>query len=95
MPIDPNQHKNELIRYRRRWGFSRKQVARILGHRTASMLSRYERGVSFPPLLTALKLAILYRTPVAFLYLELYRQLKVDIRSAESQASSGTQQVLF
>lgn len=95
MPSDQNQHKNELIRYRRRVGFSRKQVARILGHRTPSMLSRYERGISLPPLITALKLEILYRVPVAFLYVEFYRQLKVDVLSAERQRPSGTQQVLF
>jgi hypothetical protein len=48
-----------------------------------------------PPLITALKLEILYRVPVAFLYVEFYRQLKVDVLSAERQRPSGTQQVLF
>jgi transcriptional regulator with XRE-family HTH domain len=75
--------------------YSRKQVARLLGHKTASMLSRYERGLALPPLPTALKLEVVYRIPVAFLYQELYRQLKERVRTLEDQTGIGKQQVLF
>jgi transcriptional regulator with XRE-family HTH domain len=78
-----HQNKNELLVYRRRMGFSQKQVARLLGRQDTSMLSRYERGHSLPPLVIALQLEIIYRVPVAFLYLGLYRQLKKEIRSME------------
>jgi transcriptional regulator with XRE-family HTH domain len=78
-----HQHKNELLVYRRRMGFSQKQVARLLGHRDTSMLSRYEHGHSLPPLLIALELEIIYRAPVAFLYVSLYKRLKEQIRSME------------
>ena len=60
------------------------------------MISRYEQGRSLPPLLTALKLEILYRLPVAYLYSELYRGLKDQVRSGEEQlASPGRQLALF
>ena len=95
MASNQDQHKNELVRYRRRMGYSRKQVARLLGHQTPSMLSRYERGISFPPLLIALKLEIAYRVPVAFLYVDLYRQLKDEVRSVDQRLAAGRQQVLF
>ena len=89
-------YPNELLVYRRRMRFSQKQVARLLGHRDVSMISRYEQGRSLPPLLTALKLEILYRLPVAYLYSELYRGLKDQVRSGEEQlASPGRQLALF
>ena len=95
MHQNPNRHKNELIIYRRRMGFSQKQVAAVLGLQSTSMLSRYESGQSVPPLLTALRLEILYRIPVAFLYSEIYRSLKEEIRALEDQVAGKGQQTLF
>ena len=66
-------------------GFSQKRVARVLGLRRTSVLSRYERGVRAPGLINALKLEIIYRTPVAFLYGRLYRELKDEIRKREER----------
>ena len=72
-----------------------KQVAAILGHGSTSMLSRYESGRSWPPLLTALRLEILYRIPVAFLYSKIYRQLKDEVRNDEDQLAGKGQLGLF
>jgi transcriptional regulator with XRE-family HTH domain len=47
------------------------------------MISRYERGKSLPPLSTALRLEIIYRVPVAFLFPDLYDQLRHLIRGEE------------
>jgi len=90
-----NRHKNELIIYRRRMGFSQKQVAVVLGLQSTSMLSRYESGQSLPPLFTALRLEILYRIPVAFLYSEAYRSLKEETRGLEEQMAGRGQLTLF
>ncbi len=76
-------------------GFSQKQVALLLGHRNIAMLSRYERGRALPPLLTALRLEITYRAPVAFLFLELYRQLREEIRAQEERLRLPMQPALF
>jgi len=71
---------NNLVLYRRRMGFTQKQVARLLGHRAASMVSHYEHGRSFPPLPVALTLEIILRVPVAFLFPEFYDEAKLRIR---------------
>ena len=73
-------------------GFSQRQVARLLGHRDASMVSHYEHGRSYPPLLVALSLEIILRVPVAFLFPQLYEETRWRIRQAEeaSRAGQGT-----
>ena len=88
-----HNYPNELLIYRRRMRYSQKQVAKLLDHRDVSMLSRYEHGRSLPPLLTALKLEIIYRLPVAYLYAKLYRGLKDEIRAKEEQMAGRGQLV--
>jgi transcriptional regulator with XRE-family HTH domain len=85
-------HQNELVVYRRRWGLSQKRVATLLGHQDTSMVSRYENGKSLPPLDTALRLEIIYRVPVAFLYYKLYASLRDHIRATEA-TSAGLRQI--
>lgn len=90
-----NQHPNQLVVYRRRMRFSQKQVARLLGHQDTSMVSRYERGRSVPPLVTALRLEIIYRIPVGFLFPALYNDLRTQIRKQEEQFAGFGQQAMF
>ncbi len=75
--------------------YSQKQVAALLDQQGTSMLSRYESGRSLPPLLTALRLEILYRIPVAFLYAGIYRGLKKEMRSREEEMGRRGQLTLF
>ena len=70
-------------------GLSQKRVARALGLRRSSVLSRYEHGIRVPGLVNALKLEIVYRTPVAFLFGDLYRELKGEIRKREEKLRCG------
>ena len=86
--------QNNLVLYRRRMGFSQKQVARLLGLRDASMISHYEHGRWCPPLQIALSLEIVLRTPVAFLFPQLYDNLKRQIRDTE-ETRAGEQRALF
>ena len=89
------KHKqNNLILYRRRMGFSQKQVAQLLCHRDASMVSHYEHNRALPPLAVALSLEIIYRTPVAFLFPEMYDELKRQIRQGEELLGGAGQQSL-
>jgi hypothetical protein len=76
-------------------GFSQKQVARLLGHRDASMVSHYEHSRALPPLIVALSLEIIYRTPVAFLFPAMYDELKRQIRHEEDSLRGAGQQPLF
>ena len=76
---------NRLWRYRQRMGFSQPQVAAILGLLSRHHICEYERGQKRPTLVTALKFEIVYRVPVAFLYPELYKQLKERLRAREER----------
>ena len=89
------QKPNNLVLYRRRMGFSQKQVARMLGHADASMISHYEHSRALPPLMVALSLEIIYRTPVAFLFPALYDELKRQVRQQEESLAGVGQQPLF
>ena len=92
--MEEKAKQNRLIQYRRRMGYTREQVATLLGHCDASMVRRYERGASVPPMTVALMLEIIYRVPVAFLYSALYEALRERIRN-EEDSLGPTQQPLF
>ena len=77
--------KNSLWVARNRMGFSQIRVARALGLKRSSVLSRYEHGTRVTSLVNALKLEIVYRTPVAYLFDNLYVDLKHKIRSKEER----------
>ncbi len=64
-------------------GYTQRQVAGLLGHSDASMVSHYEHGRALPPLPAALSLEIIYRVPVAFLFPAMYDELKHTIRAQE------------
>jgi transcriptional regulator with XRE-family HTH domain len=81
--------KNSLWTARNKMGFSQKRVACALGLKRTSVLSRYEHGKRIPGLINALKLEIVYRTPVAFLFSDLYLELKGQIRKKEEQINFG------
>lgn len=66
-------------------GFSQRQVAAILGYVSRTRVSEYEHGERQPGLITALKLEIVYRVPVAFLFPELYARLKAQLREREAR----------
>jgi len=89
------QKTNNLVLYRRRMGFSQKQVARLLGHRDTSMVSHYEHNRALPPLAVALGLEIIYRVPVAFLFPSMYDELKRQIRHDEECLAGPSQRTLF
>ena len=59
------------------------RVAKLLGQKDVTMLSRYEHGRSMPKLVTALQLGIILRVPVEFLFPALYESLRVQIRLHE------------
>jgi transcriptional regulator with XRE-family HTH domain len=87
MRRDLNKVKNALWTYRKKMGLSQKRAAYFAGLKSSD-LSRYENGVKLPNLLNALKLEIVYRTPVAFLFGELYEELKKEIREREEKLKS-------
>ena len=90
------KHKqNSLVLYRKRMGFSQKQVAQLLGQSDASMISHYEHSRALPPLAVALGLEIIYRTPVAFLFPDMHDELKRQVRGKEQTMAGVGQEALF
>ncbi len=85
------QKPNDLVLYRRRMGFSQKQVAKLLGHRDTSMVSHYEHGRALPPIAVALGLEIIYRVPVSFLFPGMYDELRRKIRQDEESLCGAGQ----
>lgn len=81
----PTHKPNNLDIYRRRMKFSQKHVARLLGYSGSTVWSKYERGERLPSLPNALKLGIILRVPVEFLFNVLHDDLRHTIRSAEER----------
>jgi len=80
--------KNDLWTYRKKTGLSQQRAAYFMSLKKTNNLSRYEHGVKLPGLINALKLEIVYRTPVAFLFREIYGRLKREIRKREESLNS-------
>jgi transcriptional regulator with XRE-family HTH domain len=74
---------NDLMIVRRNRGLNRKQVAALLGYRSTSTVARHEQGKYRPSLDVLLQLEILYRTPIAYLYPQLYQRLRSEVRNRE------------
>ena len=89
------QNQNRLASFRRRRGYSQRHVAHLLGHKSHGALSSYERGRVLPTLTTALKLEIVLRTPVAFLFPDVYENIRNAVRAEEERMAGMGQQDLF
>lgn len=76
---------NRLWQARHRCGLEQKQVARLLGHKNCDQLSRYERGVRMPGLRIALKLEIIYGTPISALFPDHYQKYRAEIAQNTSE----------
>ncbi len=75
---------NSLRVARRKRGLSRKQVARLLGYQDVSAITRLEQGTLTPSLKIVVLVELLYRTPIAYLYPELYAALRDELRAKEA-----------
>jgi len=76
-------------------GYGQSTVAHLLGHKSHASLSLYEHGHTLPTLTIALRLEVILRTPIAFLFPGLYDDLKKEIRAEEERLGGVGQQSLF
>jgi len=72
---------NCLPKYRRQKGLTQKEVAKILGFKTGSIISKWERGFSFPSTPSLLKLSALYGRQVEALFIDLFQKIKEEVLS--------------
>lgn len=85
----PPKGGNRLWFYRQQLGYSQKQVAALLGHKSSARVSNYERGTRLPGLAMALKLSLILQTPLAQLYPHLNAQLKREIEQNRLRVRGG------
>lgn len=76
---------NSLRKYRKRRGLRQKEVAKILGLKNTSMISRWERGFVLPKPANIFRLAALYRTMADALFIDLLRIVKDEIYQKEEK----------
>lgn len=76
---------NALRKYRRIRGLKQKQVAQILGLKSASRISRWEKGECLPNLINAIRLSILYRNMVDGLFNDHTKSLREEVLLREQQ----------
>ena len=74
-----------LRKYRRSMGLKQQDVAKLLGIKSSSRISRWEKGEGIPNLVNAVKLAILYRSMVDSLFVDLYRSLREEMRETQEK----------
>ncbi len=84
---------NKLWIARKRAGYPQKVVAALLGNRCLSIISEYEQGRKLPSLRTALKLELIYRTPLAELYPDLYAELAAELPACDAIQRSQCHQL--
>ena len=85
----PARLPNRLWQYRKRMGFTQQEVATMLGYLSREEISDFERGAKLPSFISALKLELVYRVPVAFLFPDLYARLKTQVREKEERLRSA------
>lgn len=66
----PTKINNALWRLRQQRQLEQKQVARLLGHKTTDLLSRYERGLQQPGLTNLIKLSLVYQATLLEMFPE-------------------------
>ncbi len=84
---------NRLWQARHRAGLEQKQVARLLGHKNCDQISRYERGARLPSLRIALKLELIYHTPISNLFPEHYQKYRAEIAATDTQSDQSNELV--
>lgn len=76
---------NLLRKYRKANGFKQKDVAKILGIKSSSKISRWEKGECIPNLVNAFKISILFRVMVDSLFIDLLRELREEMKKREDE----------
>ncbi len=76
---------NCLRKYRKSRGFKQSEVAEIIGLKSSSIISRWEKGICLPSLLNIFKLALIYRTMVDALFIDQLRELKGNLYKREEE----------
>lgn len=70
---------NRLRKHRKVLGYNQQDVAKLLGHKSTSKISKWEKGLAMPSAINLLKLAILYGVLPQELYFQIYCEFKQSL----------------
>ena len=76
---------NCLRKYRKARGLNQRKVAKIMGLKSSSIISRWEKGICLPSSFNIFKLAVVYRTMVDALFIDQLRELKDSLYKKEEK----------
>jgi transcriptional regulator with XRE-family HTH domain len=71
---------NLLRKYRKVNGFKQQDVAEILGMKSTSKISRWEKGECIPNMVNAFRISILYCVMVDSLFIDLLHELRKETK---------------
>ena len=87
-PDPQSPFSNRLWIHRKKMGYTQREVAALLGYRSATHISSYERGERLPSLETAIKLEVVLCAPVAFLFPTMRREAIESVKKVRRQLES-------
>ena len=70
---------NYLRRYRKREGLTQEEIAFLLGSKSSTKVSRYERFVRTPNLETALAYEVIFGVPVRELFAGIHQRVQAKV----------------
>lgn len=85
MPLQPLS--NYLKMFRKRSGLSQDELASLLGCKSGSKVSRYERSGRVPSLDTLLAFEIVFNEPASQLFRGRYESVRSDVRRRAARLS--------
>jgi transcriptional regulator with XRE-family HTH domain len=74
---------NQLRRYRKIRGLTQGHVAKVLGLKSTSMISRWEHGRCLPSFHNIIRLSVIYRTMMDALFFDFKRTIGNEIMKRE------------
>lgn len=78
--MQKRKHDNLIRTFRRRLGYSQEDLARLLGHQSASSVTRHEAGDRAPSLPALIALVHILGVPITALFPDLSREVADRIR---------------
>lgn len=77
--IEPPKYPNAIRQYRRKRHFKLREVALLMGLKSASHISHWEKGRKLPSLVNCFKLAAVIKCAPEVLFSDLHRQIQSEI----------------
>lgn len=84
----PQKLNTYIRRARKRSGLSQRELALLLGKRTGSYVSRFEKGRRVPPLDVAFALAAALNTPVEELFAGRFEKVEIAVKERAEQLTN-------